>query len=85
MYPNVENMIVVPIRKRMGIITSIQACLISRMNVNYKENGEKKSFLAYPKHQYHVLQLGEHDCSAHKEKNGDYNEYPSLSHFTNQL
>ena len=30
--------------KKMEIITSIQACLISWMNTNYKENGGKKSF-----------------------------------------
>ena len=46
---------------------------------------ERKAFLANPKHQYRVSQCGEHDCSAHNEKNEDYNEYPSLSHFTNQL
>ena len=44
MYPNVENMIVVPITKRMEIITSIQVSPISRMNNNDKENGGKKSF-----------------------------------------
>ena len=42
---------------------------------------ERKAFLANPKHQYHVSQYGEHYCSAHIEKNGDYNEYQSLSHF----
>ena len=45
-YPNVENMIVVPIRKRMEITMSIDVCLISRINFDYKENGGKKSFLA---------------------------------------
>ena len=45
-YLNVENMIVVPIAKRMDIIMSIQVCLISRMNNNYKENGGRKSFFA---------------------------------------
>ena len=44
MYPNVENMIIVPITKRMEIIMSIQVCLISWMNFDYKENGGKKSF-----------------------------------------
>ena len=44
-YPNVENMIVVPITKRMEIITGIQVCLISRKNFGYKENGVKKLFL----------------------------------------
>ena len=43
--PNVENMIVVPNhKKKREIITSIQDCLISRMNLNYKENGGKKRF-----------------------------------------
>ena len=36
---------------------------------------ETKAFLANPKHQYRASQWGEHDCS------GDYNEYPSVSHF----
>ena len=56
MYPNMENMIVVPVTKRMEIIMSIQIFLISRMNFDYKENGAKKAFLANPKHQYHVAQ-----------------------------
>ena len=41
---NVENMIVVPIRKRLEIIMSIKAYLISWMNFDYKENGGKKNF-----------------------------------------
>ena len=45
---------------------------------------ERKAFLANPKHQYHVSQRGEHDCSAHNKNNGDYNECPSLSHFTDE-
>ena len=45
---------------------------------------ETKAFVANPKHQYRASQWGEHDCSAHNEKNGDYNEYPSLSHFTDE-
>ena len=43
-YRNVENMIVMPITKRMEIVMSIQVCLISWMNFDYKENGGKKSF-----------------------------------------
>ena len=42
--PNVENMIIVLLRKRMGIITSIQACIFSWINFNYMENGGKRSF-----------------------------------------
>ena len=45
---------------------------------------EIKAFHENAKHQYHASQWGEHDCSAHNEKNGDYNEYPSLSHFTDE-
>ena len=44
MYPNEENMIVMPIAKRMEIVMSIQVCLLPRMNFDYKENGGKKSF-----------------------------------------
>ena len=43
-YPNMKNMIVVPITKGMDIIMSIQVCLISWMNINYKENGGRNSF-----------------------------------------
>ena len=58
-------MVVVPITIRMEIITDIQVCFISRMNVNYKENGGKKAFLGNPNHQYRVSQNGERDHSAH--------------------
>ena len=68
----------------MEIIISIQVCLISRMNISYKENGGRKTFLANPKHQHHASQCGEHDCSAHNEMNGDYNEYPSFPDFTDK-
>ena len=85
MYPNVENLIVVLIRKRMEIIMSIRVCLISRKNFDYKENGKKKAFLANPNYQYHMSQCGEQDCRANNKKNGDYYEYPSLSPFSNEL
>ena len=74
---------VVPITKRIEIIISIQICLISLLNISYKEIGEKKAFLANPKHQYHVCQYGEHDYCAINEKKGDYYKFPSLNHFTN--
>ena len=64
MYPNMENMIVVPTTKLMEIIMGVQVCLISQMNFDYKKNGGKKVFLANPKHQYDVSQCGEHDCHA---------------------
>ena len=63
---------------------SIQVCLISQININYNENSGKKSFSSKPKHQYHVSQQGEHDCSAHNKQNGDDYKYPSLTYFTNE-
>ena len=45
---------------------------------------DRKAFLTNLEHQYHASECGEHDCSAQNEKNGDYNEYSSLSHFTNE-
>ena len=41
-YPNEENVILMPITKRIRIIRGIQVCLISRMNINYEENGGMK-------------------------------------------
>ena len=80
-----ENKIAVPIAKEMEIIMSIQVCLISWMNFDYKENGGNKAFRANSKHQYHVSQCRELDCCVNKKKNGDYYEYPSLSYFTDEL
>ena len=51
---NEQNMIVVPITKRMEIIMSVQVCLISGMKSDYNKNGGKKAFPANPNHQYHV-------------------------------
>ena len=45
---------------------------------------ERKAVHANPKHQYRVSKYGEQDCSAHHEKNGDYNKYPSLTYFTDE-
>ena len=77
-------MIIVPITKTMEIITSIQVCLISWMNFGYKEIDGRKAFLPNPKHQYHVSQSGEHDCSANNKMERDYYKYPSLSHSANK-
>ena len=55
------------------------------MNINYKENGGKKSFPTNSKHHYSVSQCGEHDWSANAKRNGDCYEYPSLSHFIDKL
>ena len=46
---------------------------------------ERKAFLPNPNHQYHVCQCGEADCSPYNEKNEDYYEYPSLTHFMDEL
>ena len=68
MYPNEENMIVVPIAKIMKIITSIQVFLITRINFDYEKNGERKAFLVNPKNQYRVYQCGEHGFRAQSLK-----------------
>ena len=54
MYSNEDNMIVVPITKRMVIVMSFQVCLISWMNFDYEENGGDKALLTNLKHQYRV-------------------------------
>ena len=46
---------------------------------------ERKAFLAIPKHQDHVSQWREHDCSANNKKNRDYYEYTGLSHLIDEL
>ena len=76
MYSNEENIIVMPITKRMDITMSIQVCLISRMNFDYEKNGGKKAFLANPKHQYRVSQYGEH------EEGFSYKSKASISRIT---
>ena len=84
-YPNVENMIAMPITKKTEIVTGIQVCLILWMNFDYKKNGGKKAFLANLKYQYRVSQCGEHDCCANNKKIGDYYVHPDLSNFTDKL
>ena len=85
MYPDVDNIIIVPTTKRMEIIISIQVCLISRMNFDYEENDGNKSFLANPKHKDRVSQCGKHDCSANNKKDRDYYEYLCSSYVTDKL
>ena len=68
----------------MDIIMSILICCISHVNFDYKENGGN-ALLVNQKHECHVSQRDEHDCSAHNKKNGDSCEYPSLTHFTNEF
>ena len=62
-------MIVAVVTKRMEITMSIQVCLISWMNFDYKENGGNKAFPANPKHQNWVSQYGEDNYSANNKKN----------------
>ena len=69
MDPNEDNMIVVTITKRIEIVMSIQVCLISQINFDYKENNGKNSIFANPKQQYRVSQYEEHDCSANNKRN----------------
>ena len=55
------------------------------MNFNYKENRGKKRFSCQTKASVLcILMCGEHDCNVNNKKNGDYNEYPSWSHFTDE-
>ena len=41
---NEENMSFVPKTKRIEIVTSIQVCILSLMNFDYKEHGGMKRF-----------------------------------------
>ena len=68
----------------MEIISSVQVWLISQININYKENDGMKSFSCKSRASISWFLCGEHDCSAHNEKNGDYYDFPSLTHFTNE-
>ena len=63
---------------------TIQVCLIPWININYKENGGKKSFSYKSKALISCIAIQRTGFSAHNEKNGDYNEYPSLSHFMDE-
>ena len=78
-YPNVENMIVVPITKILEIIMSIQVCLISRKMQREKLFLPNQSInIVYP---YQVNMI----VVPNNKKNGDYCEYQSLSHFMDRL
>ena len=46
---------------------------------------ERKAFLPNQMQQYRVSQRGDHDCSANNKNNGDYYEYPSSTHFSDEL
>ena len=85
MYPNEENTIVVPITKRKKIVMSIQVCLISWVNINFKESGGKKSFSCESKALKSCIPMRQHDYTAHNKKNRDCYEYPRLSHVIDEL
>ena len=78
-------MIVVPIWKRIEIFTSIQACLILQVNINYKENRRRNTFYCKSKASISCIQYGKRDSSANNKRNGDYYEYLTLPHFTDEL
>ena len=52
LHPNVENMVVMLITKRMEIIMSAKVCPISWMNFDYTKNDGNKAFLANRKNQH---------------------------------
>ena len=78
-------MVVMPTTKRMEIIMSIQVCLISQINFDYKENGRKKRFYGKSKASKSCILMLKHGCSAQNEKSRNYNEYPCFSHFMDEL
>ena len=55
----------------MEFITSIQVCLISQVDINYKENSGEK----YPDKENLIV-------GAHNKINKNYCEYLSLSYFS---
>ena len=65
---NEENMIVVPAAKKVEIVTSIQVCIISWMNFEYKENGGKNSFSYNSKASISCIQCGEYNFSDQSQK-----------------
>ena len=84
MYPNEMNMILVPNHKNNGDYYEYPSLSLFTINFNDKEKGGKKSFSCRSKHQYRASKFGEHDCSAHNEKNRYYYEYPILTQFTDE-
>ena len=71
-------MIVEPITERMKIIMGIQVFSFCEWTLIIRKMTKRKSFLANPKHQYHVSQWEEHDCSANNKMNEDYYGYPGF-------
>ena len=72
LYPNMENMIVVPNHKKEhGLLWESRFHLFHKWTMIIRKMVEKP-FLSNPKHQYHVSQYGEHDYSVQSQKNIDY-------------
>ena len=69
----------------MDIIKTNQVGPISRINCDYKENGEAKSLSCKSKALISCTQWGEHDYSSNNKKNRDYYESPNFSYFTDKL
>ena len=63
-----ENVIVVLLTKGIGIILSIQVCIISLMDFDCEQNGLKNVFLSNLKHQYRLSQCAKNDCGAQSQK-----------------
>ena len=63
---------------------SLQGPIMKGKEIIICQMVERKAFTANPKHQYHVSQCGEHDCSPINKKNVDYYGYPSLTHFEDE-
>ena len=75
----------VPITKKMEIIMTNQVCLISQMNINYKENSGKKSFSCQTKASILYPNVGNIIIVPNRTKNGDYYENQSLTYFMDKL
>ena len=84
-YPNVENMMVVPIIEEWRLLWVSKHVSFQGWILIISKIVERKAFLANPKCQYRVSQSGEHDCSANNKKNGDYYEQTCFSHFMDEL
>ena len=78
-------MTTVPITIRMEVIVTIQVCLISQITFDYKKNGgKKKNFLEIQSINIVYHNMENMIIVPITIRNGDYYEYQSLPHFTNE-
>ena len=84
-YPKEDNMIIVPITKRVEIILSTQVWLISRMGIKYKEMVERNFFLQIQRSNIVHPNVENMVVVPNHNRNGDYYENPSLSYFMDEL